>query len=85
MNIVMKNVMKKFYDLPGGVQVEMRSRLKDGELERMSFPYKGELTEGVIFLKEEVRYLIPLSSIPSVKPDPALGADVDFSFEEGNY
>jgi hypothetical protein len=81
----MKNVMKKFYDLPGDVQVEMRTSLKEGELERMSFPYKGKLTEGVIFLLEEVRYLIPLSSIPSVKPDPILGTDLDFSLEEENH
>ena len=49
----MKSKMKKFTDLPGDVQVEMKSRLKDGELDRMSFPYKGQLTDGVIFLKNE--------------------------------
>ena len=74
--------MKKFYDLPGSIQVEMMGRLKEGELERMSFPYKGQLVDGVIFLKDDVRYLIPLQSIARVKPDPVLGLEIDLSFEE---
>lgn len=81
----MKNVMKKFYDLPGSIQEEMMACLRDGELERMSFPYKGKLTDGVIYFKEEVRYLIPLESVPRVKPDPVLGADIDLSLDEEGY
>ena len=35
----------------------------DGELERTSFPYKGNIVDGLIYDSEEVVYLIPISTI----------------------
>ena len=35
----------------------------DGELERTSFPYKGNVVDGIIYDSEEVVYLIPISTI----------------------
>ena len=82
----MKSVMKSYYDLPGSIQEELMSRLKEGGLERMSFPYKGKLTDGVIFLTDEIRYLVPLNTVAKAKPDPILGAtDLDLSWEEEGF
>ena len=39
------------------------SGYSDGELERTSFPYKGNIVDGLIYDSEEVVYLIPISTI----------------------
>ena len=51
----MKNLICKFYDLPGDFQIEMMGLLKEGELERTSFPKSGKIVDGVIFLKEDIK------------------------------
>ncbi len=67
--------------MPGDFQVEMMALLRDGELERTSFPRKGQVVDGVIYLKEDTKFLIPLSTI-GVGPDADLGSIAEMSFEE---
>jgi hypothetical protein len=79
----MKTYMKRFYELPGRVQEELLANYKSGELESTRFPFKGKVVDGIIFMKEEVRYLVPTDTIARVKLDPLLGVELDLSFEEG--
>ena len=77
----MKNLICKFYDLPGDFQIEMMGLLKEGELERTSFPKSGKIVDGVIFLKEDIKYLVPMNSIARIIPEPDLDAVEVHSFE----
>jgi len=78
----MKTFMKKFYELSGQMQEELLGILKEGSFERMRFPYQGKVVDGIIFLKDDVRYLVPADTIARIKPDPVLGADIEFSLED---
>ena len=77
----MKNLICKFYDLPGDFQVEMMGLLQEGELERTSFPKRGKIVDGVIFLKDDTKYLVPMHSIARIKPEPDLDTVEVHSFE----
>jgi len=81
----MKTHMKKFYDLPGSVQEDLLANYKRGELESMRFPFKGKVVDGIIFLKDDIRYLVPTDTIARAKPDPVLGIELDLSLEDEEY
>lgn len=59
----MKKVIKTFEKFKESYQDEIYALYQNGELERASFPFKGEIADGVIFEDEEATYLIPVSTI----------------------
>ena len=65
----MKRVIKAFEKFPENYQEEIYALYLDGELQRATFPFKGEIAEGVIFddTEEETTYLIPISTIKASK------------------
>ncbi len=85
----MKRVIKAFEKFHDSYQEEIYSLYLDGELERATFPFKGEIAEGVIFNdeEEECTYLIPISTIKASKlgsADDDDDDDVDLNEDEGS-
>ena len=54
----MKKVIAKLSSLPKLLIKEFNEKLEGGNIETVSFPYKGNLTRGYLFLKEDVTYLV---------------------------
>lgn len=75
----MKRVIKAFQNFEEAVQEEVYELYLNGELERAKFPFKGELSEGVIFndLVSESIFLIPIDTIKSSKLSTASDDDDD--------
>ncbi len=59
----MNRVIKDFAKFDDSTQEDIYAAYSEGELERTSFPFKGEISEGVIYKTDEIHYLIPRSSI----------------------
>lgn len=59
----MNRVIKDYSKLPADLQEEVYVEYSERGLERTSFPYKGNITDGVIFKGDDVIYLIPISTI----------------------
>ncbi len=59
----MNRVIKDFAKFDDATQEDIYAAYSEGELERTSFPFKGEISEGVIYKADETHYLIPRSSI----------------------
>jgi hypothetical protein len=80
----MKRVIKAFEKFPESQQEEIYGLYLDGELERATFPFKGEIAEGVIFSieEEESTYLIPTSTIKASRLGSADDDDDDVDLEE---
>jgi hypothetical protein len=80
----MKRVIKAFEKFPESQQEEIYGLYLDGELARATFPFKGEIAEGVIFDSEaeDSTYLIPTSTIKASKLGSADDDDDDVDLEE---
>lgn len=65
----MKKVIKGFGKFQESHQEEIYALYQDGALGRATFPFQGEIADGVIFTdeEEEVTYLIPVSTIKASK------------------
>ena len=59
----MKKTIQSFQDFNNIQQVNIYNLFENGELERVKFPFKNSISEGVIFINEGIMYLIPLQSI----------------------
>ena len=59
----MSRIIKSYTKLPPSLRDEVYLGQSDRELERTSFPYKGNVVDGIIYDSEEVVYLIPISTI----------------------
>ena len=73
----MNRVIKKFSKLPLKLQEEIYEGFSEGELARTSFPYQGNIVDGVIFQTEDTVYLIPLSTVIEVKSGSSADMDDD--------
>lgn len=73
----MNRVIKAFEKFNESLQEEIYALYHDGELERATFPFKGEIADGVIFSDDENMYLIPISSIKASKFSSAGDDDDD--------
>ncbi|MEJ6583008.1 MAG: hypothetical protein QNL61_11055 [Crocinitomicaceae bacterium] len=73
----MNRVIKDFAKFDDSTQEEIYAAYSEGELERTSFPFKGEISEGVIYKKDENHYLIPRSSIIAGKAGSSEDLDDD--------
>lgn len=56
-------MIKSFEKFSEELQEEIYASYLQGQLERASFPFKGEIADGVIFKTEDSTFLIPLQSI----------------------
>lgn len=63
----MSKVIKDFAKFDDGLQEEIYAAFSEGSLERATFPFRGEITDGVIFKMDDFTYLIPTNSIKSSK------------------
>ena len=63
----MNRVIKGFGKFNENEQEEIYSLYQDGVLGRATFPFQGEIADGVIFVDEETTYLIPVSTIKASK------------------
>ena len=77
----MNRVIKDFAKFDDSTQEDIYASYSEGELERTSFPFKGEISEGVIYKTEETHYLIPRSSIIAGKAGSS--EDLDDDDDEG--
>ncbi len=59
----MKRTIQSFQDFNNIQQANIYNLFENGELERVKFPFKNSISEGVIFIQEDIMYLIPLQSI----------------------
>lgn len=82
----MNRIIKDFAKFDEAVQEEIYSALSEGELQRATFPFRGELAEGVIFQDDETTYLIPTSTIKSRRAATSddLDSDSDDSRDDDN-
>lgn len=73
----MNRVIKDFAKFDDSTQEDIYAAYSEGVLERTSFPFKGEISEGVIFKTDETHYLIPRSSIIAGRAGSAEDLDDD--------
>lgn len=63
----MNRVIKGFGKFSENEQEEIYSLYQEGVLGRATFPFQGEIADGVIFVDEDMTYLIPVSTIKASK------------------
>ncbi len=75
----MKRVIKAFQKFDESLQEVIYDSYQSGDLGRASFPFNGEIADGVIFEHEasETVYLIPVDTIKSSKLSMASDDDDD--------
>lgn len=76
----MSKVIRSFVKFDSSDKDTIFNDYSEGELERTSFPYQGKLVDGIIFIKEESTYLVPISTIVSGKAGSS--KDLDDEDEE---
>jgi hypothetical protein len=59
----MNRIIKIFTKLSPSLRDEVYKRYSEGDLERTSFPFRGDIVDGLIYDSEGVVYLIPISTI----------------------
>jgi hypothetical protein len=67
----MAKVIRSFLKFDSDVRDEIYTSYSDGVLERASFPYKGEIADGIIYTTDGYDYLIPISTIITGKSGSA--------------
>lgn len=77
----MNRVIKSFEKFGDEMQEEIYASYLDGALERATFPFKGEIAEGVIFESEDTMFLIPTTTI---KASRLGGSDDDDNDNDGD-
>lgn len=86
----MKRVIKAFEKFPEALQEEIYGAYMEGQLNKATFPFQGNIAEGVIFSneEEECTYLIPISTIKASRlshnDDDDDDDDMDFTTEGGD-
>lgn len=61
----MKRVIKEMSKFSRKTAEAIFKDYQSNELESITFPYKGELVDGVIWREEDALYLIPVKSVNS--------------------
>lgn len=61
----MKKIIKSFANLTPSLQEEVLREYGNSSLKRYPIVYKGKQTEGIVFVHEDLVYLIPLSTLLS--------------------
>lgn len=79
----MKRVIKAFQKFDESLQEAIYESYRNGDLGKASFPFQGDIAQGVIFEdeEEEVIYLIPIETIKSSKLSMSSDDDDD---DDGN-
>ncbi len=80
----MARVIRLFTQLSQKIQQELNEQYNNKELPMTTFPYKGELEEGVIFSTEEDTYLVPISSFKEKSRSLKEESEEEFELEEEN-
>lgn len=80
----MKRVIKSFLKFPEGYQEEIYALYQDGELNKATFPFNGSIEDGVIYVDEEVTFLIPISTIKASKMSSSAEDDDDDDLDNDN-
>lgn len=86
----MNRVIKSFEKFSDELQEEIYATYLEGALERATFPFKGEIAEGVIFAGEDAIFLIPTSTIKASRlggsddDDEETESDDDINDEGGD-
>lgn len=78
----MARVIRLFTQLSKKIQQELSEQYNNEELPITTFPYKGELEEGVIFSTEEDTYLVPISSFKKRRSAPKKVVEEEYDLEE---
>lgn len=74
----MNRVIKDFAKFEDGLQEQIYEAFSEGTLERATFPFRGEMSDGVIFELDDNLYLIPTVTIKSGK----IGSSEDLDDED---
>lgn len=81
----MKNVIKKYSELAVNIQQNLTKAIDRGDVEKISFPYKGEITSGLVYIEDDVKYLVVMDIKKSVPAEEEIiedGVFDDFETEE---
>lgn len=78
----MSKIIKDFAKFDDSMQEEIYAAFSEGSLERATFPFRGEITDGVIFQMDDFTYLIPTTTIKSSKM--ASSDDLDDSDDDND-
>lgn len=82
----MTRVIRLFTQLSKKNQQELNKQYNNDELPITTFPYKGELEEGVIFSTEEDTYLVPISSFRKERrSSKKVAREEEFKIEESDF
>tara|TARA_R110002072_G_scaffold226960_3_gene383858 strand:+ start:157 stop:426 length:270 start_codon:yes stop_codon:yes gene_type:complete len=73
----MNRVIKNYLKLNSMLRDEVYIGYLEGELERTAFPYKGKITDGIIYQYEDIIYLIPISTIVAGRSGSSDDSDDD--------
>ncbi len=83
----MNRIIKSFTKLHPSLRDEVYKGYSEGDLERTSFPFRGDIVDGIIYNSEEVVYLIPISTIIAGRSGSSEDLDDDdesFDIEVGD-
>lgn len=73
----MNRVIKDYAKLHSTVQEDVYDAYSEGDLRRTTFPYKGQMADGVLYEHEDVIYLIPISTIVAGRAGSSSDLDDD--------
>lgn len=80
----MARVIRLFTQLSKKNQLELSEQYNNEELPLTTFPYKGEIEEGVIFSTEENTYLVPISSFKEKPRSRRRETEDEFHLDDEN-
>ena len=73
----MTKVIKRFSKFTAEMQDLIYDLYSSGGLERTSFPYQNEISQGVIYEEDDQLFLIPVSSITEYRSGSSAADDDD--------
>lgn len=82
----MKRVIKAFEKFPAAIQEDIYGNYLDGDLDKATFPFKGEIADGVLYVdeKNECIYLIPIQTIKASHMSLSGDDDDDDDFDDND-
>lgn len=73
----MNRVIKDYAKLHSTIQDDVYEAYSEGDLSRTTFPYKGQMADGVLYEHEDAIYLIPISTIVAGRAGSSSDLDDD--------
>lgn len=78
----MSRIIKSYSRFNSNLRDEIYTGYSESDLERTTFPYKGNIVDGVIYHCDDMIYLIPISSIVAGRSGSSDDIDHDDELSE---